>query len=317
MRVYFRLAALFAAALLIGLTGLLVVSQSRLRQQTHMLDDLQKENEALRDELTRQRELLRDHTLQSTRRSPDEFLALFPSKFPDGDWQPAETRFEDCWFTSSDGLSLHGWYLRHPKPRGAVLHLHGNAGNLSYRAPAAELLYKRYGVSVMLLDYRGYGRSEGTPTMLGLLRDARAARAQLAIREAIAEKDVVLLGESIGGAVAVDLAAEDGARGLILESTFASLREVAGAHYPQFLVSMLVADRLNSVAKIGKYNGPLLQVHGDADQVIPLTSGRKLFEAANEPKTLLVLPQHDHNSPLPEQYYEALGRFFERLPATR
>jgi fermentation-respiration switch protein FrsA (DUF1100 family) len=262
----------------------------------------------------RQRELLREQTLASDSRSPDEFLALFPAKYPAGDWEGAEWRFEDCWFTSSDGTRLHGWYLRHDQPRAAILHLHGNAGNLSHRAAVAELLHDRLGASVLLLDYRGYGRSEGTPTLLGLLRDARAARAHLAEREQIDEKQVVLVGESLGGAVAVDLAAEDGAKGLVLESTFSSLRDVANAHYPEFLVSVLVADKLNSAAKIARYQGPLLQVHGNADQVAPLVSAQRLFAAASEPKSLLVLPRHDHNDPLPDAYYEALERFLAKLP---
>jgi len=290
----------------------LVQFKQKLYQQS-MPDDLHSENDRLRNQLAQQRELLREQTLRTTRRSPDEFLALFPSKFPQGNWRPAETHFEDCWFTAVDGLRLHGWYLQHPQPRAVVLHIHGNAGNLSHRAEVAELLHARYDASVLLFDYRGYGRSEGIPTMLGILRDARAARKELAARENIAENQVVLLGESLGGAVAVDLAAEEGARGLILESTFSSLRDVAGFHYPRLLVSMVVADKLNSAARIGKYRGPLLQVHGDADQIIPFASGRRLFDAANEPKRLLVLARHDHNDALPQEWYQAMEKFFDDL----
>lgn len=278
------------------------------------LDELQQQNATLQDRLVTQRELLRRQALERSLRSPDEFLSLFPARFPEGNWQPAESGFEDCWFTSSDGLRLHAWYLPHAAPRAALLHLHGNAGNLTHRMEAATLLHQRCGASVLIFDYRGYGRSEGTPTVLGLLADPRAARAYLAARERIAEQQIVLLGESLGGGIAVDLVAQDGARGLILESTFSSLRDVAAAHYPEFLVSMLLADKLNSTVRIGKYRGPLLQVHGEADQVIPLASGRRLFEAANEPKTLLTLPGHDHNDRLPAEYYAAVDRFLKQLP---
>jgi fermentation-respiration switch protein FrsA (DUF1100 family) len=260
------------------------------------------------------REAVRQETLNSAARSPDEFLALFPAQFPSGDWQPAETRFEDCWFRSDDGLRLHGWMLRHTKPKAAVLLVHGNAGNLTHRAARAAQLSQRNGASVLIFDYRGYGRSEGTPTIGGLLDDARAARALLAEREGIQERDVVLLGESLGGAVAVELAARDGVRGLILESTFSTLRESAAAHYPRLLVDALVADRLDSATNIRNYHGPLLQVHGDADRTIPLALGEALHAAANEPKQLLVLPGHDHNDPLPESYLQSLDSFLAGLP---
>jgi fermentation-respiration switch protein FrsA (DUF1100 family) len=283
-------------------------------EQSQRLGELQAANEVLQEQVAHQRELLRSQTLASSARSADEFFALFPSRFPAGNWRPAESAFEDCWFTAEDGVRLHAWYLPHRDSRAALLHIHGNAGNLSHRAGIASLLHQRCGASVMIFDYRGYGRSEGTPTILGLLRDARAARAHLADHERVEEKKVVLLGESLGGAIAVDLAATDGARGLILESTFSSLRDVAGVHYPELLVSVLVADKLNSAARIADYHGPLLQVHGDADQTIPLESGRRLFAAASEPKSLHVLPRHDHNDPLPEAYYQALERFLRDLP---
>jgi fermentation-respiration switch protein FrsA (DUF1100 family) len=191
--------------------------------------------------------------------------------------------------------------------------LHGNAGNLTHRATVAHLWSERYNVSFFVFDYRGYGRSEGTPTIAGLLHDARAARRELASREGIAEEEVVLFGESLGGAVAVDLAAVDGARGLILQSTFSSLREVARTHYPPLLVDALVADKLNAAEAIQRYRGPLLQSHGDADGTIPMALGRKLYDAANQPKQFVVLPGIDHNDLLPRGYYEALGNFFRSL----
>ena len=261
-----------------------------------------------------QRELLRQNRLTNAARTPDEFLALFPAKFPQGNWHPAESQFEDCWFRSADGMRLHGWLIRHARPKAAVLLVHGNAGNLTHRAERAVQLSHRYQASVLVFDYRGYGRSEGMPTIDGVLHNARAARELLAEREGIAEQAIVLLGESLGGAVAVDLAAHDGARGLILESTFSSLKEAAATHYPSMLVDMFVADRLNSVASIRNYRGTLMQVHGDADRIIPLALGQKLYMAANEPKQLLVVPGHDHNDPLSEAYYKSLDEFFNRLP---
>jgi fermentation-respiration switch protein FrsA (DUF1100 family) len=290
------------------------------RQSRQAIADKDRTIAALRQQLdeARQaavshREQLRRHALDETVRTPDEFLALFPAKYPQGDWRPAEALFEDCWFRAADGLRLHGWLLHHDQPRHVLLYVHGNAGNVTHRAAAAQHLSERYQASVFVFDYRGYGRSEGTPTIPGLLDDARAARAYLAEREGVAERDVILLGESLGGAIAVDLAAGDGARALILQSTFSSLREVAAAHYPAILVDTLVANRLDSAAQIANYRGPLLQVHGEADRTIPIALGRELFDAANEPKTFVALPGHDHNDSLPSHYWGELEAMLQRL----
>jgi uncharacterized protein len=161
---------------------------------------------------------------------------------------------------------------------------------------------------VLIFDYRGYGRSEGKPSEAGVLADARAARAWLADREQLSSSDIVLLGESLGGAVAVDLAARDGARALVLESTFSSLPEVAAHHYPFLPVRWLMQTRFDSAAKIGDYHGPLLMAHGDADTIVPLSFGRRLFESANQPKRFLLLPHHDHNDPMPRAFYDAVAK---------
>lgn len=256
----------------------------RLREREQTIHELKHRLGAVEKEIVTQRELLRGQTLTQTLRTPDEFLALFPARFPSGNWQPAEAAFEDCWFLSADGLRLHGWLLRHPEPKGAVLYIHGNAGNVTHRAARAQMLSRRCAASIFLFDFRGYGRSEGTPTVAGLLRDARAARALLAEREGVAESQIVLLGESLGGAVAVELAAADGARGLILESTFSSLKEVASAHYPSWLVDTVVADRLHSAKSIRNFHGPLLQVHGDRDRTIHWHSAKHCTPPPTNPK---------------------------------
>ena len=137
-----------------------------------------------------------------------EVDGLRPSRYPAGDWQPAGLAFEDAWFTAKDGTRLHGWYVPHPQPRAVVLFCHGNGGNVALWADVLRILHDRMGVTAMGFDYRGYGRSEGTPSEAGVLADARAARTWLAQRAGIAENQIVLMGRSLGGAVAVDLAAE-------------------------------------------------------------------------------------------------------------
>ncbi len=239
----------------------------------------------------------------------EESLIYFPVVYPEGIWKPGGLQFEDAWFQADDGTQLHGWYVPRENARAAVLFCHGNGGNITHRVDALKMLNRRAGVSVLIFDYRGYGRSKGKPSEAGVLADARAARAWLAAREKIAEASVVLLGESLGGAVAVDLAARDGARALILESSFSSLPDVAAYHYPFLPVRWAMRTRFDSLGKIGNYHGPLLQAHGDADAIVPLKLGRRLFEAANQPKQFILLPRHDHNDWMPAEYYDAMATF--------
>lgn len=242
-------------------------------------------------------------------------LIFFPTKYPDGQWQPPNLVFEDAYFTARDGTKLHGWHMPHPAPRAHILFAHGNAGNLSHRADEVRLLHDRLAVSVLIFDYRGYGRSEGSPDEAGILQDARAARAWLAERAGVAESDIVLLGRSIGGAVAVDLAAEDGAAGLILQSTFTSLPETASVHYPWLPAKLLMRTRLESINKIGRYDGPLLASHGNADTIVPYRLGRQLFEAAvnSHDKKFLTIEGGDHNDPQPLWYYDEVDQFLGRI----
>ena len=242
-------------------------------------------------------------------------LIFFPSVYPDGYWEPAHLAFEDAWFETDDGSRLHGWYLPAANPRAVVLFAHGNGGNLSHRVDVVDALSRSLGASVLIFDYRGYGRSDGRPTPEGILADARAARRWLAEKAGVDESQIVLFGESIGGAVMVDLAARDGARGLVLENTFTSLPDVAAYHYPWLPVRLVMRAQLNSLAKIPDYRGPLLQFHGDADSIVPFQIGQKLFDAANQPKRLIVVPGKDHNDPRTRMFYEELDRFLDELPA--
>jgi uncharacterized protein len=240
-------------------------------------------------------------------------LIFVPTRYPGGEWQPAGLKFEDARFQSADGTQLHGWYVPHKNPRAVVLFCHGNAGNVTHRAYVLEILHQYVGVSTLVFDYRGFGRSEGKPNEAGILADARAARRWLAEREKIPESDIVLMGESIGGAVAVDLAGKDGAKALVLESTFNNLPDTAAYHYPWLPVRWAMRTRLDSATKIRNYHGPLLQAHGDVDETVPLRCGQALYAAANGPKEFLLLPGHDHNHPMPKEYYDELKAFLERV----
>jgi fermentation-respiration switch protein FrsA (DUF1100 family) len=177
-------------------------------------------------------------------------LVYYPLRYPQGNWQPKGLDYEDVEFAAADGTRLHGWFVPHQAPRAVALFMHGNGGNVTGLAESLWLLNQRHAVAVMAFDYRGYGKSEGTPHEWGLLEDARAARAWLAQRCGVAERDIVLMGRSLGGGVAVDLAAQDGARGLVLASTFTSLPDAAAEHAPWASPRLLMSNRYDSLAKI-------------------------------------------------------------------
>lgn len=246
----------------------------------------------------------------------EDSLIYFPSVYPDGFWNPPGLNFEDARFEAADGTKLHGWYVPADNPRAVILFAHGNAGNLSHRFEIMEMLH-RLRVSVLIFDYRGYGRSEGSPSEAGVLQDARAARRWLAGRAGVGESQIVLLGESLGGGVLVDLAATDGARALVLQNTFTSLPDVAKFHYPWMPIKLLMRSQFDSLAKIARYHGPLLQFHGDADTIIPFALAERLYAAANQPKQFVVIPGADHNDPLSPRFYEALDEFLDRLSEAR
>lgn len=248
--------------------------------------------------------------------SIDELLLFFPSKFPRGDWKPRDLQFQDVFFEAEDGTKLHGWYCPAKKPRAVALVAHGNAGHVASRAPWLRYLQSKARVSVLMFDYRGYGRSEGTPTVEGAIQDATAARAKLCELADIEDSEMLLMGESLGGAIVVQLAAKSPPRALILQSTFSSLRDVADVHYPR-LSWLVPPGKLDSATQIAAFRGPLLQSHGTADRTIPFASGQKLFRAANEPKEFVAIKNAGHNNRVTEACLKRLDEFIRRVSAVQ
>jgi fermentation-respiration switch protein FrsA (DUF1100 family) len=163
---------------------------------------------------------------------------------------------------------------------------------------------------VFIVDYRGFGRSAGSPSESGIIQDARAARRWLAERAKVNEADIVLIGRSLGGAVAVQLAAEHPPRALILERTFTTLPDAAASRYPFLPTRLCMRNRFDSLLAIGRYHGPLLQSHGTSDEVIPFDLGSRLYDAAlSKQKCFISIPGGRHNDPQPAGYYERLREF--------
>ncbi len=228
------------------------------------------------------------------------------------DWGLA---YEDAWIETADGVRLHGWFVPHARARQAVLFFHGNAGNISHRRETLEILH-RLGLDVLVFDYRGYGRSQGRPGEQGLYRDARAAWRWLQERRGYGEKEILLLGRSLGGVVATRLAAEVQPRALILESTFTSARDMAGRILPALSRLVVLRYRFDAEAWIGKVRCPVMILHSPDDEIVPFEMGERLYRAARPPKRFVRLRGGHNDAFLRSRpaYRRALADFIGRPP---
>lgn len=245
-------------------------------------------------------------------RQPD--MVFFPQRplqaAPD-DWGMA---YQDVKLLTADGVRLHGWYVPHVEARRTVLFFHGNAGNISHRQESIEI-FRDLGLNVLIIDYRGYGRSEGTPDEAGLYADADAAWRYLVDVQQIRDEDIIIFGRSLGGAVAADLGARVQAGALVLESTFSSARAMSRLMFP--LLSYLIVPRFkfNVAERVGAVHYPVLVLHSPDDDIIPFRLGEEVYAAANEPKTFVPL-KGDHNSGFLQaqpDYERALAQFIDGL----
>jgi uncharacterized protein len=238
-----------------------------------------------------------------------------PEKYPGGPWHLQEHfGAADVWLMTSDGVRVHGWKLRaQPDAEWVTLYLHGNAGNLAHRTEHMEMIPKA-GSDLFMLDYRGYGKSEGRPTEQGIYRDADAAYEYL-VEAGYPPKRLVLYGESLGTAAAVDLASRRDCGGIVLEAAFPSAASVAGRVLP-WLGPLAARGRLETAKKLESVKAPVLVIHGTQDQVIDYELGRQVFEAVPGPKQFWSVEGANH-SDIPqvagERYVSRLREFFEEL----
>jgi uncharacterized protein len=240
-------------------------------------------------------------------------LVYQPTRYPGGWWHTqAASGARDVWLRTRDGVRLNAWWVEAPGSHLATLYLHGNGGNLAHR-PGHLREMTAAGSSVLILDYRGYGKSGGRPTERGLYRDADAAYDHL-IGMGYLSGQIVVLGESLGSAVAVDLVSRRPCAGLILECPFTSLSAMAGKIVP--VAGRWFAGGFNTRRKLALVHAPLLIIHGDLDTTVPYSMGQTLFEVANQPKSFWTVEGATHvdiveaAGPL---YRARLREFFESL----
>lgn len=230
-------------------------------------------------------------------------LYIFQSRlvfYPEIDREVAATpsqaglQYEDIHLKTSDGIGLHGWYIPAAQPRGTVLFLHGNAGNISHRLDSVQMFH-RLGYNTLIFDYRGYGNSGGVPTEQGTYRDAEAAWRYLTEQRNIPSCRIVLFGESLGGAVAAWLASREKPAALVIASGFTSVPDLGQQLYPYLPVRWLARIRYDTREYLCSVTAPVLVAHSPEDEIIPFEHGRTLFAAANPPKQFLELAGGHNN----------------------
>jgi uncharacterized protein len=213
------------------------------------------------------------------------------------------------------GLFLHAWYASAQPSKPTILYFHGNAGTLSGRDERV-LPYLRRGYGILLAGYRGYGGNPGTPTEAGLYADGRAHLDWLASQGVPAEQ-IVLYGESLGAAMAVQLATERRVKALVLEAPFASVLLSARMRFPLFAFDWLIKDKFANIEKIDQVQAPVFIVHGDIDHVTDVKFGRMLFDKAKEPKAGLWPQGAGHNDLLQFGMVDAVTKFLDGLSESR
>jgi fermentation-respiration switch protein FrsA (DUF1100 family) len=246
----------------------------------------------------------------------DQLFVFHPDPWIERDWgRVSQLPLEDVWFTSEDGTRLFGWYVASRRSPAVLLWCHGNAGNMIHRLENLAALYE-IGLSVFLFDYRGYGRSEGTPSEQGLYQDARAAYGYLTDVRHIDPARLVVFGRSLGAAVAGNLASERKVAGLILESAFPSVAAMAKEQFGGLPTHWLLGSRFPLVERLKSIRAPMLMIHGDQDTIVPFPLGEQVFLAAPGPKSLYVVKGADHNN-LPfvggQSYFSTLKQFIETV----
>ncbi len=244
-----------------------------------------------------------------------ESSMVYPAPGPtEGNWAPTDFLFEAVDLAAEDGTRLHGWYLPHAESRVGVVYFHGNGEHVPWVAPELAEWRDELRTSILVVDYRGYGKSEGKPSEKLLVADGVLAVRWLANRQQVEPREIVLWGRSIGGGVAAGVAEVTQPHAMVMEATFDSIVEVAASHIRWLPVRWLMRNRYPSVQRLASFRGAFLQWHGDSDLVVPLANAQKLFAAIASPSKQFILGQHmGHNDESPQAFKRAVKKLFDRL----
>lgn len=246
----------------------------------------------------------------------EDVFVFQPARWDDQNWATLSgLPLEEVWLPIDESVTLFGWFVDAGPTKPVLLWCHGNAGNVSHRLGNIRDLYYR-GVSVLIFDYRGYGRSTGSPSERGMYQDALASYDYLIRERRIPPDRVILFGRSLGSGVAGEIAINRPAAGLIVEGAFPSIQSMSDYHYFGLPARWFMDLEFNLLNKVAHLQQPLLVIHGEKDSIVPVDLGRQVFDAAPEPKRWYVVPGADHND-VPfvggEPYYREMLNFIRSI----
>ncbi|MGD2109318.1 MAG: alpha/beta hydrolase [Phycisphaerae bacterium] len=236
-------------------------------------------------------------------------FVYIPSHKLEGTPADVGLKFEQLTLVTDDGVEIDAWYVPAPQAKASAIFCHGNAGNISHRLHTIETLHN-LDLNVLIFDYRGYGNSKGTPSEEGTYEDAGTAWRHLVETRGESPDRIVVVGRSLGGAIAIELARRKKPAALVVESTFTKIADVGQAHFPFIPVRLLLRYRYDSIGKVPHIECPKLFFHGNKDGLIDLSLGKKLYEAAAEPKRFIETPG-GHN----EAGFEYSPEYTKRMAA--
>ena len=239
---------------------------------------------------------------------------LFPApSIQFGNWQASQFGAEESYVDNS-GVQIHVWSLAKKDATKTLIVCHGNGETLGLMGEELNAIRDRWNVNVVAFDFRGYGKTGGQPNEIDILSDSVAVAKWIQENRMLQEQKFIALGRSLGGASAIEIATRTKVDGLILDRTFSSIVDVAASRYFFFPVRWLMRNQFRSIEKIPNYTGPLLQMHGDVDVVVPYRFGKELHEASpSKPKEFISVKGLHHNDPWPESFWIAGKRFLEQL----
>jgi fermentation-respiration switch protein FrsA (DUF1100 family) len=229
-------------------------------------------------------------------------------------YEPPPAPIQDLELAMPDGSKIHARWAPHPKATGAVLYCHGNGGNIELYGKAVREIWDSLNESVLIVDYPGYGYSQGAPSEQGCYVAGETAYQWLTQTQKVPAGRVLLMGESVGGGVAIDLASRHDHRALILVRTFTSIADVADDQFPLLFSAPLVTNHFNNLDKIPLCKQPVFIAQADKDYTVPFRHGQRLLQACTAPAELYVLRGLGHNDPLPADFYVTLRRFLGKVP---
>lgn len=218
---------------------------------------------------------------------PDKEVGIYPENY--------NLIYDDVYFKTEDDLTLHGWFIYGKNTNKTILWFHGNAGNISHRVHNIKEMLNVINVNIFIFDYRGYGNSEGKPSEEGTYTDSKAALNYLQSRNDIDQNQIIYFGRSLGSAIASSLATKSNPTYLILESPIPSIPYMAKHAYPFLPISKFLKTQYNTIENLQSITKPVLIIHGDKDNTVPLEGAMKVFESANDPKQLYIIQGAGHN----------------------